>query len=284
LESSEQLLNSSIWTNIDSCRTLKLNTENPRVGGSIPTLQLSDVKGEFYTGVLSYVRVFGLFGKSARVDVLAPYSTARWDGKLEGKPASARRRGFNDPKVRFAVNLVGSPAQSGAAFRRFKTNTIVGAAVKVTVPVGENKKDKLLNLGGNRWVVKPQVGIVHNWGKWAAEITGSAWFYEDNDNFFGGKKLEQDPLYSVQSHLIYTFRPGLWASLSGAYGAGGGTTVDGVSSRDRLDKTIWAVSVGLPVTSKQGIKFAYLRGDTHTNTGDDFNRYLFAYSVMWGGD
>ncbi len=124
--------------------------------------------------MLSYVRVFGLFGKSARVDVLAPYSTARWDGKLEGKPASARRRGFNDPKVRFAVNLVGSPAQSGAAFRRFKTNTIVGAAVKVTVPVGENKKDKLLNLGGNRWVVKPQVGIVHNWDKWAAEITGSA--------------------------------------------------------------------------------------------------------------
>jgi hypothetical protein len=76
----------------------------------------------------------------------------------------------------------------------------------------------------------------------------------------------------------------LWVSLSGAYGAGGGTTVDGVSSRDRLDKTIWAVSLGLPVTSKQGIKFAYLRGDTHTNTGDDFNRCLFAYSVMWGGD
>ena len=248
-----------------------------------PSLQIEDTEAEIYTAVVSYVSVFDVFGKSGRIDVLLPYSTARWKGLLAGQSASRRRRGFNDPRVRFAVNLIGSPAQRGKAFNPRPANTIVGAAVEITVPVGEYQSDKLLNLGGNRWVVKPQLGIVHNWGNWAAEITGSAWFFEDNDNFFDGYTLERDPVYGVQTHLIYTFRPGLWASLSGAYGNGGVSKIDGVDLRDRIDKTLWAFSLGFPVTQKQGIKLAYIRGDTRNNTGSDSNQYLATWSMMWGG-
>jgi len=75
-----------------------------------PTLQLENVRGELYTAVASYTHVLNVFGKTGRIDLLLPYTTARWDGLLEGEPASTRRRGFNDPHVRFAVNLIGSPA------------------------------------------------------------------------------------------------------------------------------------------------------------------------------
>lgn len=249
-----------------------------------PTLELDDVTAEKYTSVVSYVRSFGLFGKSARVDVLLPYTSARWEGLLKGQPAAARRRGFNDPRVRFAVNLAGSPAQSGDEFRRFKPTTIVGAAVEIIVPAGQYNEDRLLNLSGNRWVVKPQVGIVQNRGSWATEVTASAWFYGDNDDFFGDRKLERDPVYAVQSHLIYTFKPGLWASLSGAYGVGGRVQIDGENSGERVGKVLLAGSVGLPITRKQGVKFTYLRGDTRKDTGSDDDVYLLAWSLMWGGD
>ncbi|MGI9291654.1 MAG: transporter [Gammaproteobacteria bacterium] len=248
----------------------------------IPSLEIEDADAEIYSAIASYVHVFDVLGKTGRVDVLLPYSTARWDGLLRGESASTRRRGFNDPRLRFSVNLVGSPAQRGDKFVKNYADTIVGAAVEVVVPAGYYNGDRLLNISGNRWVVRPQFGVVHNRGKWSGELTASAFFYEDNDDFFGGKELEEEPVYAIQGHLIHTFRPGLWASLSGAYGSGGRVKIDGERSGERLKKTLWGLSFGLPIDARQGIKFAYIRGDTHKDTGSDSNRFLFAYSMMWG--
>ena len=86
--------------------------------------------------------------------------------------------------------------------------TILGVALEVTVPVGEYHEEKLINLGTNRWTFRPQIGVVHSWGKWAAELTGSAFFFTDNDDFYQNTAREQDPLLALQGHLIYTFRAG----------------------------------------------------------------------------
>ena len=75
-------------------------------------------------------------------------------------------------------------------------------------------EDKLINLGNNRFTFRPQFGVLHNRGKWAMELTTAAWLYTDNDEFFNGRHLEQDPFFTADSHLIYTFRPGLWLSAS----------------------------------------------------------------------
>ncbi len=249
-----------------------------------PALQLENVRSDIHSTAISYVRALELFGNSARIDVLLPYSVGRWEGLLEGEPASTRRSGFNDPKVRLAVNLLGSPAQRGAEFRQFEVNTIVGAAVEITAPLGEYQKGRLINLGNNRWTIRPQIGVVHNWDKWAAELTTSAWFFTDNDEFGGNKKREQDPLLAVQSHLIYTFRPGFWASLSAAYGGGARSTIDGVEADDKIGKYLWAVSFGFPINRRQGVKIAYMAGETTENTGNDYKRLIFAYSMMWGGE
>jgi hypothetical protein len=248
-----------------------------------PTMDIEDATGDLHTAVFSYVRALDVFGKSGRIDVLVPYTNGRWEGLLEGEPASTRRSGFNDPRIRFAVNLLGSPAQRGEEFRQYKVNTIVGAAIEITAPLGEYQDDKLINLGQNRWRIRPQLGVLHNWDKWAAEVTSSVFLYTDNDDFSGDSKLEQDPIYALQGHLIYTFRPGLWVSWSAAYGAGGQATIDGEKAGERVGKYLWAASFGYPIDRRQGFKFTFLRGETTKDTGDDFNRLLVAYSVMWGG-
>jgi hypothetical protein len=212
-----------------------------------------------------------------------PYSVGRWEGLLEGQPASTRRKGFRAPRFRFAVNLLGSPAQRGAEFRKSDSNTIVGVALEVFAPLGDYLEDRLINLGRNQWVFRPQIGVVRDWDKWTTEITASAWLYSDNDDFDVDKTREQDPLYSLQGHLIYTFRPGLWASISGAYGGGAKSTIDGVDSPDRIGKFLWAASFGIPINRRQGIKIAYVIGETVKDTGDDFDQFIVAYSVMWGG-
>jgi hypothetical protein len=248
-----------------------------------PTLQIEDAGGEIHTAAFSYLRALDVFGKSGRIDVMVPYSVGRWAGLLEGQPASTRRSGLNDPRLRFAVNIFGSPAQRGADFSQVGINTIVGVAVEVTAPVGEYHEDNLINLGGNRWIIRPQIGVVHSWGKWSGELTTSVWFYTDNNDFFGDTKREQDPLLAAQGHIIYTFRPGLWASLSGAYGGGAGSKINGVDSGDKIGKGLWAASFGIPINRRQGIKIAYMHGETTEDTGDDYDRLILAYSMMWGG-
>ena len=103
----------------------------------------------------------------------------------------------------------------------------MGAAIALTLPYGHYLEENLINLGQNRWIFRPQLGVTHTRSQWTYELTGSAFFYGDNDEFWNGNKLESDPLYALQGHLIYSFRPGLWVSLSTAYGSGSQAAING---------------------------------------------------------
>ena len=249
-----------------------------------PALLVEDAQAEIHTLALGYVRTFGLLDKSARVDFKLPMSDGYWEGVVDNEFASTDRQGVGDPKIRLAMNLYGSPAQTVSEFRPSQSSTVVGAALEVTIPVGQYYTDRIVNLGSNRWVYRPHIGVVHTSGKWSYEATVSAWIFGKNDDYQApGRELEQDNLYALQLHLIHTFRPGLWASLSGAYGTGAAATIDGVKSPNDQGNFLWAASVGLPINRRQGIKLAYQRGSTTQTTGVDYDRYILAYSLMWGG-
>jgi hypothetical protein len=249
-----------------------------------PALLVEGAQAEIHSLGVGYVRTFGWLNRSARLDFKLPLSDGYWEGVIDGEPASTDRQGVGDPRLRFAMNLYGSPAQTVAEFQPNFSSTLVGAAVEVTVPVGEYYTDRLINLGSNRWVARPQLGVVHTAGKWTYEATASVWLFGDNDDYQApGRVLEQDPLYALQMHLIYTFRPGLWASLSGAYGFGAQTTVDGVRNRAEQRNVLWAASFGFPIDRRQGVKIAFQRGRTQQDTGVDYDRFILAYSLMWGG-
>jgi hypothetical protein len=51
---------------------------------------------------------------------------------------------------------------------RLKTSvtTVVRAAVTVTLPTGKYDSNLLINLGQNRWTVRPQLGVLHQQHQW----------------------------------------------------------------------------------------------------------------------
>ena len=104
-------------------------------------------------------------------------------------------------------------------------------------PFGRYDSDRLINLGSNRWAFKPEIGVYQPLGPWSLELYGGAWFYTDNDNFLGGARREQEPIATLQAHVSYTFRPGLWLAADATYYAGGRTTVNGVQQDDRQENT-----------------------------------------------
>ena len=247
-----------------------------------PVLLVEEATFDMEVVGLVYIRSFGVFGKSARVDFSLPYRAGRWEGTVDGEFVHFRRRGLADPRIRFSMLLYGGPAETPAEFSKSeKSNTVVGAAVAVTMPLGEYSSERLINLGANRWIVRPQLGVTHTRGKWTGELTGSVFLYGDNNEFWKGTRLESDPLWALQAHLIYTFKPGLWASVSTAYGTGGEAQVDRVASNNLSGNWLTALSFGFPIDRRQGIKITLLTGRTQKLTGVDIDSLVLGYSFMF---
>lgn len=250
-----------------------------------PVLLLEDVDMELQTWAGKYIRTFEFFGKSARVDVFQAYQKGEWTGLLDGVPASASRSGWSDTFLRLALNLHGAPPMSGSRFKNFrsslKNDTIVGIGLVVRLPTGEYMEDKLINLGQNRFVFRPQVGINHTRGKWTAEATGEVAFYTDNDEFYNGKKREQEPVYILHGHLSYTFRPGLWVGASVGYDYGGKSRIDGVDKDDKKQNIAWALRFSYPIDRQTGFNVSYIGSRTQESTGVDSDTLTAGLSFSW---
>jgi hypothetical protein len=286
-ETSGQDLEPRRWTTLPVGTTV-LGAGVAHTNGDLfldPVLRVESAEFDVHTAGLSYVRAFSIADKPVRFDALIPWQTVKWEGILDGAPASVTRSGLSDPTFRLSVNLAGAPAADPASLRKHLSarpvNTVVGAAVAVTVPLGEYFEDKLLNLGSNRFTVRPQVGVVHTRGPWSYELTGSVFLFSDNDEFFNGQKREQDPLYAMQSHVIRIFDRGLWASLSAGYAWGGRSTVSGVGKADEKGIFLSALSAGFPIGRSQAFKVAYIRSRTTEDTGADSDTLAAAWSVRF---
>ena len=249
-----------------------------------PDLQLEDVDMKMDTWIGKYIRSFEWFDKSARIGIAQGYQEGKWTGLLEGAPASTSRQGLSDTFVRLAVNLYGAPPLKGKEFVAYRTNsnveTIVGAAFAVRLPTGNYMDDKLINLGKNRFAFLPQLGVTHTRGKWSAELTGQAAFYTDNEDFFNGNILEQDPLYFVHGHIIHTFRPGVMATASLGVDYGGETSINSVSSDNKKKDIGWAVSFTYPI-AQYLFKVAYIGIRSQEDVGFDSDTVSAGFSFYW---
>jgi hypothetical protein len=237
------------------------------------------------TFALKYLRSFRLFKRTARAEFTTALQSAKWRGLLDGVSARTERNGLADPVLRVAVNLLGAPPLKGKAFAAYRTeleqDTVVGAGLAVHLPLGNYEDDKLLNLGNNRFTIRPQIGIVHEWRKWSAEVTGSLWVYSRNDDFFRGHELDQSPFFTAQAHLVHTFRPGLWIAAGIGYGEGGQSTIDGTHKNDRKGALAYDIILGYPITRKLGLKVAYTAYRTQKMVGVDSDTVAMAVSVLW---
>ncbi len=132
-----------------------------------------------------------------------------------------------------------------------------------------------MNVGTNRWAIKPEIGVSHPLGRWYLEAIAGAWFFEDNDDFFGGRLRKQEPLASIQGQVSYTFRPKLWLAFNATWYDGGRSSVDGVLKDDRQSNTRYGLTLSLPLGRSQSLKLHWNDGAS-TRIGSDFTTYGIA--------
>lgn len=234
------------------------------------------------SAVLAFARVLDLWGKSAKFDVVAPLTALSGSADFEGQPLERDITGLADPKFRLSVNFFGAPALSLKEFAGFEQDLIIGASLQVSAPAGQYDESRLVNLGTNRWSFKPELGVSKALGRWTLEGTAAVTFYTDNDAFFGGVMRSQDPLYSVQGHVIYSFRSGIWAALDGTYFAGGRTTLDDTLNNDLQQNWRVGATLAFPVNVRNSIKF-YGSSGVSARTGNSYDLVGMAWQYRWGG-
>ena len=242
---------------------------------------IKDAKVHVHAGLLAYARSLDVWGLSGKILVALPVAEASGSAKVKGQGMDRQVLGLADPLLRVSVNLYGAPALSMADFPTYRQDVIVGAGLQVTAPLGQYDSSKLLNVGTNRWSFKPELGVSKAWGPLILELIPAVTFFTNNDDFFSGKTLEQDPIYSVQGHLIYEFFPAFWAALNVTYYTGGRTTIDGEEGQQPENVRL-GLTAALSLSRHQSIKL-YGSTGVYNRTDNDFWAVGIAWQLRWGG-
>lgn len=249
-----------------------------------PLLQVEDATIEVNSLLVAYIKPLKIGKKLARFDIRVPYAFVHYEGLLNGEDATLNRSGFLDPRLRLSINLLGPPALNLKELQQYfgehPVNTTFGVSLAVTVPIGQYFEDKLINLGQNRFIFRPQLGLLHNWGTWSYELTGSIYMFTHNNNFFGGGSRKQDPIFTLQTHLIKRFPSRFWGSISLARGHGGESIINQIPKNDTRKDFIGAFSVGLPIMKGQNVKLVYLRTDSLADFGADTDSIILGWSMQ----
>ena len=245
-----------------------------------PSLPVENVEATIDAGALAYGRTFAVAGHSASLALAVPYVWADLTGDVGEERQSVSRVGVADTKLRLAVNLLGGAAMTPKEFAKRTPQTTLGASLSIVSPTGEYFPDKLINIGTNRWAFKPEVGLSIPHNRWMFDAYAGVWLFTDNSDFYGGVRREQDPMPTLQAHVSYTFRPGLWIAFDSTYYFDGETTVNGVPKNDRKDNSRAGLTLSLPMARWHALKFSWSEGAS-TRTGNDFSTFGIAYQYTW---
>jgi hypothetical protein len=247
-----------------------------------PSLSIVDANFDMHTGVAAFAHTMDVWGDSAKFDVVLPYSSFSGNAQVNGQTRTRDVAGLNDPRFRVSVNFFGAPALPVEEFAHYQQDVIIGASLQVMAPWGQYDDTRLINLGNNRWSFKPELGISKAWGPWILEVAPSYTFYTENSDFNQGNSFTQQPLFALETHLVYILSQGMWLALDGTFFSGNRTSLNGVPADNRQSNTRAGATFALPVDRNNSLKF-YLSGGTSTRTGTSFDAVGFTWQYRWGG-
>jgi hypothetical protein len=246
-----------------------------------PSLGIENAQLEVDGPILGFARALSFGGDSAQVAVAAGHVCLDGTAEYGGQTFTRDVCGWTDARVRLAWNFFGAPAMSLREFAGYRQDFILGAGLTINVPVGNYDPSRLANIGTNRWAAKAELGLSKAISRWTLELSAAGNFFWTNGDFFGGQVKKQDPMFSLQGHVIYGFASGIWMAANATWYRGGRTEVDGVEGNDLQSSTRAGVTLAFPITRRQSLKLAASTGVT-ARTGSDFDTLTAAWQYRFG--
>jgi len=245
-----------------------------------PSLPVDHTSARINTTIGVYTRWLSIGGRSANVSAQLPLVAGHLEGTYLGTPAALGRFGPGDPRFRVGVNLYGAPSMAAKEFASYRLRTLVGASLTVAPPLGQYDEAQVINIGANRWSVRPELGLAHAAGPWVAELMAGAWLFSDNIAFRGTGTRSQDPIASAQLHVTYRFRRSVWLAADANFYVGGQTAIDGAKHVDRQRNSRVGATLSAAVTRRHSVRASVSLGAL-TTIGGDFTSVAVGYNYAW---
>jgi hypothetical protein len=241
---------------------------------------VENVTGTIHSLNAAFSRSIALFGMAGRADVAVPFVTGDWQGEVEESMQSTSRTGIGDPVLRYALFITGAPALTTDEFTRFQPKTIVGVTMRLHLPLGQYETNKSINLGSNRWVFSPQIGVSHAVRSFTFEAYAGVWLFTNNKEFLGTKVQAQSPLTTLQVHVSYLFDNGIWIAASSRQSLGGAVTIDGGDKLEPETNNRLGLACAIPVKPRYVVKLVTTTGVTAT-VGNDYSAVALVGQVVF---
>lgn len=256
----------------------RVDTNTP-IDTTLPITGLS-LNADLY--LFRYARSFGIDGRNSAIQLIQPYADVSTSfDNARFFDGTKHNGGMGDTQVVLVHNLFGGPALTAEEFASWQPETFLTGALWITAPTGDYDKDRVINIGSNRWVFKPELGFGTPVGPTWLEINTWVSLFGDNDDYQGDRKLEQKPLYAIEGHYSYTFNRALWASLDATYSRGGESRIDGDWQDNKQENALLGASMGFMLSPQFGGLLAYSDTVSERRGSPDVNTWTLRLQYVW---
>lgn len=120
----------------------------------------------------------------------------------------------------------------------------LGVTAMLVAPTGDYDRRRIINSGENRW----KMVLGGGWQKditpcFLVELAPEVAFYGTNDDYAGGRRLEQRPTYALTGYLRYRVTPAWHVHLGGQLNRGGETSIADIDQHNPANND--RVTVGM---------------------------------------
>ncbi len=229
----------------------------------------SDANLQQNVGIIRGVHYMKLGNFTIDPQFLLPFADATIDGAAFGNEETSAT-GLGDLIITSTFWLIDDQ----------ESKTWLGFTPFIFIPTGDYDEDRALNIGSNRWSVKPEIGFSKGFDKWHIDLTAAVQFFEDNDEFIGNSTKAQDPEFTLESHLTYKWTDTFNTSLSWFHHREGETSINGSDQGDELDNHRLGAAFSWWLTPQHQLILKYYR-DVEVEAGSKQDlvglRFLYAF-------
>lgn len=255
------------------------SNSNTSLDASIPKNGLS-LNTDLY--IARFSRTLSIDGRYSVIHIVQPYADiyASFDnGQLSG--GNQRNGGMADTQFVLAHNLFGARALTKGEFVKRPPETFLTGVLWLTAPTGDYDKDRVINIGSNRWVFKPQIAFGTPIGPTWLELNTYVSLYGNNNDYRGNGEFEQKPLYTIEGHYSYTINRSLWASVDTKYSRGGETKVNANWQDNKQEEKVLGASLGFRLSRQLWGMIAYTDTVVERAGSADLNTWTLRMQYAW---
>jgi hypothetical protein len=215
--------------------------------------------------------------------VEAGVPVASLSGSISGTNIHSSITGAGDSSYAVAMLLKGGPALTKAQFEDYKPGTTVGVSFGLTAPTGSYDPARILNLGADRWSLKPEIALSHPFGpdqKWEFDAYANVYIYTDNTSYHGREILRQEPLPGFEAHISYSLNDRIWASLDTRYAFRATTFVDGIDQNNPQQNFVLGTEMNVAFGPQNSLVFEVGKSLVYRN-GPAIAGFSVKYDHTW---